>query len=287
MTDDPYALKLYTDGNCYRNPGGAGAIACVAQFPESWNRADEVIFNEGFYETTNNRMELQACIKAHEYIADQRSALGVQRVLIVTDSLYIFNNYRNVATWRTNKWKSASGRPLENSDLWKRFLSVQARVRIRTEIIWKKGKKSPTLKMVDRAAKEAGKSPRRFDRGFRGGKVARSKVSGGSASMYVSRGGSEIIRIYRSALLRKTGHKITFDLYDDTTAVYREKCYAYAEREIADQLHRQHCYRVAFNSDPKHPVIITIVEELPSAALAPTPASDARDPVDQRPLPAA
>jgi ribonuclease HI len=43
----------------------------VAKFPESWNRDDEVIFNEGFYETSNNRMELQACIKAHEYIAAQ------------------------------------------------------------------------------------------------------------------------------------------------------------------------------------------------------------------------
>ena len=49
MSDDPHALKLYTDGNCYKNPGGAGAIACVAKFPESWNRDDEVIFKEGFY----------------------------------------------------------------------------------------------------------------------------------------------------------------------------------------------------------------------------------------------
>lgn len=53
MSDDPHALKLYTDGNCYKNPGGAGAIACVAKFPESWNRDDEVIFKEGFYETSS------------------------------------------------------------------------------------------------------------------------------------------------------------------------------------------------------------------------------------------
>jgi len=36
--------------------------AAEGYFPENWNRSDEVIFNEGFHETTNNRMELCACI---------------------------------------------------------------------------------------------------------------------------------------------------------------------------------------------------------------------------------
>lgn len=186
MSDDPHSLKLYTDGNCYKNPGGAGAIACVAKFPESWNRDDEIIFNEGFYETSNNRMELQACIRAYEYVVANGSAFGVQRVLIVTDSLYIAENCKRVTTWRANKCCNLSGRPLENSDLWRRLLSVQSRVKVRTDIVWKKGKKSPTLKMVDRAAKESGRSPRNFDRGFGGGKVARSKVVGGSASLYAA-----------------------------------------------------------------------------------------------------
>jgi ribonuclease HI len=267
MSDDPHALKLYTDGNCYKNPGGPGAIACVAKFPESWNRDDEIIFSEGFYETSNNRMELQACIKAHEYVAANGSALGVQRVLIVTDSLYIANNCKRVTAWRANKWCNASGRPLENSDLWKRLLSVKSRVKVRTDIVWKKGKKSPTLKMVDRAAKEAGKSPKNFDRGFRGGKVARSKVVGGSASLYVARGKHEIIRIYRSGLIRKTGHKITFDLYDEPSASYTQKCFAYADANVASELHRQHCYRVSFNNDPRYPIIQSIVEEVDCVAI--------------------
>jgi ribonuclease HI len=267
VSDDPHALKLYTDGSCYKNPGGAGAIACVAKFPESWNRDDEIIFSEGFYETSNNRMELQACIKAHEYVAANGRALGVQRVLIVTDSLYIANNCKRVTTWRANKWCNASGRPLENSDLWKRFLSVQSKVKVRTDIVWKKGKKSHTLKMVDRAAKEAGRSPRNFDRGFRGGKVARSKVVGGSASLYAARGEDEIIRIYRSGLIRKTGHKITFDLYDEPSALYSQKCFAYTDANLASELSRQHCYRVSFNDDLKHPVILSIVEEVDCVAI--------------------
>jgi ribonuclease HI len=248
----------------------------VAKFPESWNRGDEIIFSEGFYETSNNRMELQACIKAHEYVAANGSALGVQRVLIVTDSLYIANNCKRVTAWRANKWCNASGRPLENSDLWKRFLSVQSRVKVRTDIVWKKGKKSHTLKMVDRAAKEAGRSPRSFDRGFRGGKVARSKVVGGSASLYAARGKHEIIRIYRSGLIRKTGHKITFDLYDEPSALYSQKCFAYTDAKIASELHRQHCYRVSFNDDPKHPVILSIVEEVDCVAIGAVSAPSSR-----------
>jgi hypothetical protein len=38
MSEDPHALKLYIDGNAYDNPGGAGGFACVAEFPEVWQR---------------------------------------------------------------------------------------------------------------------------------------------------------------------------------------------------------------------------------------------------------
>jgi len=262
MSDDPRALKLYIDGNCYKNPGGAGAIACVAKFPDEWDRLDEIIFDEGFHETTNNRMELQACIRAYEYVASQGAKLGVERVLIVTDSIYVFDNRNRAVTWRKDKWLSAAGRPLENSDLWKRFLAVRQNVRIRTELIWKKGKKSPTLKMVDKAAKAAGKAPQRRDRGFRGGKVARSKITGGSSFSYPAKGQEMTICIYRSAMIRKTGHKLTFDLYDESSSSFVQKFHAYAEGGVAAELHRQHCYRVRFNDDPKHPVIMEILEEV-------------------------
>jgi ribonuclease HI len=267
MSDDPHALKLYIDGNCYQNPGGAGAIACVAHFPEDWNRPDEIIFNEGFHETTNNRMELSACIRALEYVADKGKALGVERVLIVTDSKYVHDNHKRPVTWRSNKWMNHAGVPIENPDLWRQFLTALKNVKVRTEIIWKKGKKSPTLKMVDRAAKDAGKTPRRFDRGFRLGKVARSKVARGSASMYRATGGTETIRIYRSGIIGEKSHKITFDLYDENAARYAEKCYAYAEIDMVSRLHRQHCYRVRFNNVPKHPMIEEVIEEIACASL--------------------
>jgi ribonuclease HI len=249
-------------GSAYDNPGGSGGIACFAEFPESWNRPDEEIFTVGFHESTNNRMELQACLRALEYVRDVVSTLGVDRVQIVTDSLYVFNSQRMPLTWRRNGWKTNAGRPVENSDLWKRFLTLRPACKVRTDIIWRKGKKSQILKSVDRAAKNAGKAPTKPDRGFRQGKVGRSKITGGASSLYPAKGQDGVIRIYRSALLRKTEHKAYFDVFDEGNQIFVEKCTAYPSAAIAEELHRGHSYRVRFNSDLKHPQIVEILEEI-------------------------
>jgi hypothetical protein len=66
-------------------------------------------------------------------------------------------------------------------------------------------------------------------------------------------------------MIRKTGHKITFDAFDEDRGFYVQKCHAYAGTAIAAQLHRQHCYRVRFNADRKHPIIEALITELPCA----------------------
>lgn len=66
-------------------------------------------------------------------------------------------------------------------------------------------------------------------------------------------------------MIRKTGHKITFDVFEEGRKSCLQKCYAYAEVVIAAQPHRQHCYRVRFNNDPKHPLIEELITELPCA----------------------
>jgi ribonuclease HI len=67
MTLDPYALKIFIDGSALKNPGGPGGIAGVAQYPDSWNKADECIFEIGYLATTNNRMELRALLEALDH----------------------------------------------------------------------------------------------------------------------------------------------------------------------------------------------------------------------------
>jgi ribonuclease HI len=113
MTFDPHALKLYVDGSCLKNPGGASGLAAWIEYPSEWDRADELLNQFGFHESTNNRMELRACIWAHEWVRDQCHDAGVSRIQIITDSKYVYDNWRRAAYWRANGWRNASNRRLE------------------------------------------------------------------------------------------------------------------------------------------------------------------------------
>jgi ribonuclease HI len=280
IQEDPHALKLYVDGNSYKNPGGAGGFACVARYPDAFNLPDEsLVFSEGYQESSINRMELSTCIRAFEWIAQKGRALGFQRVQLFTDSLYVSEHHRNATAWRKQKWRTQVGRPIENSDLWKRFIAAWSKVSVRVDILWVKGKKSSILKTVDRAAKAAGKSPYMTDRGFRGGKVGKSKVRGGTSSPFPASGQLVTIHIYRSRLVGKRDHVVYFDVFDPVRGEFTSKGRAYPLETLIAHLHRHHCYRVRFNAEPMYPQIVEIVAESPCEKPA-TTADDKDDPRD-------
>jgi|SRR6185312_5328929 len=262
---DPYALKIFIDGSALENPGGAGGVAGIVQYPDSWGRPDEQIFDVGYRETTNNRMELRALLTALQYARETASRPRVSRVQIITDSLYLNNNYRRAEAWRHNDWKNLAGKAVENSDLWKEFLSLWGKQKIRVDIVWRKGKKSPILKQVDKAAKKAATQPWEADRGFRPGKVGRSKSGQGtSSSLYPAKQQVTVIRVYRSGIVGRAAHKITFEEYDTSKQAFGNKFTAFAATaELAAELHRGHCYKVRFNGEPKHPQILEIIEADP------------------------
>jgi ribonuclease HI len=263
MSLDPYALKIFIDGSSLKNPGGRGGLAGVAQYPDSWNKPDECIFEIGFLETTNNRMELRALNEALDHVRDRYSGRGrLERVQIITDSKYVFENYRRADLWRQNDWQNPAGKPIENYDLWKEFLSIWRKQPIRVDIVWRKGKKSPILRQVDKAAKNAADKPWVKDRGFRAGKVGRSKTGRGTAStLFPAQGQEIVIRVYRSGLVGRTGHKIIFERYDERQGIFDNKFSAFALTPgIAAELHRGHSYRVRFNQEPRNPQIAEILE---------------------------
>lgn len=71
--------------------------------------------------TTNNRMELTAAIKALELLREPCE------VELYTDSAYLCNGFNNgwIWNWLKNGWKTASGKPVENRELWERLLELQ------------------------------------------------------------------------------------------------------------------------------------------------------------------
>jgi len=120
----PRAVHIYTDGSCYRNPGGSSGCAAIVQCPEHLGQGDEQIVDFGCSESSNNRMELLACIQVLKWIRKNSPWPDVSYVQVVTDSRYVKDSIIRASGWRKNGWRNQFGEPIENRDLWKEFLST-------------------------------------------------------------------------------------------------------------------------------------------------------------------
>jgi len=267
---DLRALKMYIDGSCRKNPGGSGGFAARIEYPFEWNLPDELLDYRGYFETNNNRMELKACVFAHEWIFDQGEQLRVQHVQIVTDSMYVYENYNRSIGWSKNRWCNFHDRPLENIDLWKDLLRIRRKLgfRVRVELKLIQGKSTPITKAVDRDAKTASTLPSRVDHGFRSGKIGRSKNSTGKAAKMFHASGQEItIRVYQTVMIRRNEQKVKFQLYSAEKKDFFEKFMAYADASVGNDLHRQHAYVVRMNEVPQYPKILEIIAEVKESDL--------------------
>jgi ribonuclease HI len=175
MPLDPRAIHIYTDGSCYRNPGGEAGCAAIVHYPDSLHLADEQIVDFGCAESSNNRMELMACIKALEWVREHQPWPDVTRVQIVSDSTYITENVSYRARgWKKNRWRNRFGKPMANDDLWDDLLRVLTKAGIRVDFVWQPGKKSTVGKTIDKAAKAAAeRGGIDEDGGYRPGAVCR------------------------------------------------------------------------------------------------------------------
>jgi ribonuclease HI len=107
-------VEVYTDGACSGNPGpgGWGAILRAMGKEKELSGFDP--------DTTNNRMELTAVIKALEalkYPCD---------VNVTTDSRYVFDGIEKgwARKWQKNGWCKADKKPALNADLWETLLHL-------------------------------------------------------------------------------------------------------------------------------------------------------------------
>ena len=254
---------MFTDGSAIDNPGGRGGIAVVVRYPDHLQLSDEVICELGYVESTNNRMELLACIRALEWVRKNKPWRDVTNVQIVTDSQYVADNvgYRAWG-WKKNKWRNQYGEPKENTDLWKKLLSARQKAGMHIEFIQTKGKKSDILRAVDKAAKQARDSGIEVDRGYRSGTISRSMVHG-AAKRFPANGQVALIRPYRKKIVRTGEEKIRFDAVSEDGRSYVACYYAFASSEMAAELHRQNGYRVKFNDNPNYPQIVECLEQVP------------------------
>lgn len=101
-------IKIYTDGSCLGNPGTGG-------WAYSLKLKNKNIAHYGYEkETTNNRMELTAAIKALEFLKENE-----EEITVITDSNYLKYGISSwITNWKKNNWKTANKNLVKNQDLW-------------------------------------------------------------------------------------------------------------------------------------------------------------------------
>lgn len=100
-------INIFTDGACRGNPGPGGWGALL----RTDNHEKELYGGEK--DTTNNRMEMMAVIKAVEALQNPSN------IKITTDSQYVLKGITEwMPNWKKNNWRTAAKKPVKNADLW-------------------------------------------------------------------------------------------------------------------------------------------------------------------------
>ena len=136
-------VEIWTDGGCKPNPG-PGGWAAILRF-----RGHERELSGNESASTNNRMELTAAAEALETLKRPCT------VVLHTDSEYLRNGItRWHVGWVRRNWRSSSGDPVANMDLWRRILDAATRHTI--DWRWVRGHAGDAMnERADRLATEA------------------------------------------------------------------------------------------------------------------------------------
>jgi ribonuclease HI len=119
-------VEIFTDGACKGNPGpgGWGALLVAGDNTKE--------FFGGERDTTNNRMELTAVIKALNVLTRPCT------IILHTDSQYVLKGITEwIDGWKARGWKTAAKAPVKNVDLWQALDAAQTKHQIQWR--WIKG----------------------------------------------------------------------------------------------------------------------------------------------------
>ena len=117
MYDDKI-LRIYTDGGCAGNQsdenlGGWGAVLEYGSAVKELHGCER--------NTTNNRMEMTALLRAFEALKKDG-----QTIQVFSDSSYLMDCFRKgwYKNWQKNGWKTSKKQPVENRELWEQLLAL-------------------------------------------------------------------------------------------------------------------------------------------------------------------
>ena len=111
-------ITIYTDGGCRGNPG-VGAWGAIL-LSEKHNLRLEI--GESEEHTTNNKMEMQAAIKALERLKNSHN------IKLYSDSAYLINGMNSwIYSWQKNNWIKSDKKTVENKDYWLKLIELSKR----------------------------------------------------------------------------------------------------------------------------------------------------------------
>ncbi|PQQ23021.1 ribonuclease HI [Photorhabdus hindustanensis] len=147
-------VEIFTDGSCLGNPG-PGGYGVLLRYQQH-----EKTLSEGFYRTTNNRMELMAAIIGLETLTRPC------KIILTTDSQYVRQGITQwIHNWKKRGWRKADKSPVSNVDLWQRL--DQAISRHDIDWLWVKGHSGHNEnEHCDELARAAANSPTETDTGY-------------------------------------------------------------------------------------------------------------------------
>ena len=123
---DSKVVDIFTDGACKGNPG-IGGWGVLLKYDD---RVQELFGGEK--QTTNNRMELLATIRALEALNKPC------KIRLHTDSQYVQKGISEwIHAWKNRGWLTASKKPVKNTDLWQQLDHLSRQHDI--EWIWVRG----------------------------------------------------------------------------------------------------------------------------------------------------
>lgn len=128
MMDD--TVYIFCDGACRGNPGPGGLGVYLRQ-----KQIEQLIY-AGSSQATNNQMEMSAALWALEYA--MKLGTVAAKVVLHTDSKYVVDGITSwLPNWKKKNWKTASGDPVKNLELWKALDRANSLMKV--EWKWVKG----------------------------------------------------------------------------------------------------------------------------------------------------
>ena len=122
MNNETKRIVIYTDGACSGNPGvgGWGAVLFYKGTKKEISGVES--------ETTNNRMELTAAVKALEMLKDGNN----YEIDLYSDSAYLINAFKEdwITKWQLNGFKNANKKEVANIDLWQQIIGFNNKYKI-------------------------------------------------------------------------------------------------------------------------------------------------------------